>query len=114
MVTLERALFDSNEALHHMGALPPNKSITTASLMLAMGLTIAALPLIHKGAIWILNWDAGLKYFPFIIMGICLSVLLLGHAYMTILIVLLLIGFLYIIHVYPQYQKIKEFINRYF
>lgn len=114
MVTLERALFDTNEALHHMGVLPPDKSITTASLMLAMGLTIAALPLIRKGVIWLLSLDPELKYFPFIIMGIYLSVLLLVHAYMTILILLLLIGFLYIIHVYPQYKKIKEFIDRYF
>lgn len=114
MVTLERALFDTNEALHHMGMLPPEKYITVFSLSLGIALIIAMMPLIVRAMEWFMNFDQEQKYFPLIAIGIMFTILFLAKVYIAILLLLLLNGFIYIIYKYPQYQNIRTFLDKLF
>lgn len=105
MVTLERALFDTNEALHHMGILPQEKSITIFTLSFVIALTVAMLPLIEKGL------DS--KYSSFIVAGMfSLTIYLLG-GFMPLLIALMIVGSIEIIYTYPQYREIRAFIEKF-
>jgi chromate transport protein ChrA len=114
MVSLQRALFDTNEALHHMGVLPLDKSITEINLAFATVMIFMAVPII----IWLINYISSLdpdnRYTAPFIIGTIFAFFCLAEAYFAILIVLIAIGFLNIIYKYPQYEHIKKYIQSFF
>jgi len=114
MVTLEKALFDINEALHHLGVLTANKYISEDSLIIAIVLTFAFVPLMVKLLDYTKEWDREQKYTPPLIITILLTVLYLSEGVFIILILFIVIGFYIIIATYPQYRHIKEYIESFF
>jgi hypothetical protein len=114
MVPLQRALFDTNEALHDMELLSQDVYITESSLFFAMVMIFALAPLIQKIVDYTLEIDPQQKYTALFIIASVLVALYLLEGYFALLMVFLIVGFYLIIDTYPQYRDIKEYIDKFF
>lgn len=112
MISLERLLFDLNEAFYNIEFIPPDRYITFQVILFALLVVTVAIPLNIKLVEYIDSLE--LKYIPLIIIAISFLILYILGGYLPILIVLCLIGFYLIIATYPQYRDIKDFIERLF
>ncbi|QSZ43152.1 hypothetical protein GJV85_13330 (plasmid) [Sulfurimonas aquatica] len=114
MVNFERALFDANEALHHMGVLAADKNITLFALAFSLVITLMTLPMIIRMVAYIMEKDTENLYLPIFVSLSLLLTLFLLEAYSIILAACIFGGFIYLINRYPQYRDIKNYIDRFF
>ncbi len=114
MVSLERVLFDTNEALHHMGILANDKYITETTLAFATLITFILAPLIGRIGVYIIALDPSNKYTPAFIIGGIFMVFYISKEYHAIVIILILFGLYYIVNTYPYFRDIKNYIDRFF
>lgn len=114
MVSFEKALFDTNEALHHMGVFPADKNITLTSMIISLVVIFSIMPLIVKSVNYLASKDPKQIYTPLFSICSMLVILLLVQAYYAILGAFIAGGLYYIVVSYPQYSDIKNYINRFF
>lgn len=114
MVSFEKALFDTNEALHHMGFIPLDKSITLTSIALSFVVMALLAPFMGRLLAYLFDKDRELKYTSWIMIGILMLIILVAGDLLMFIATLLFMGCIYIIYSYDQYSKIREYLDRIF
>jgi len=114
MVSLERMLFDVNEALHHMEVIPAEHYITAATLAYSVLLTFAMVPIMLKILEWIANKDRDGKYTSRVVISLSFGTLVVMGAYEAIAFVIFLIFVVDLIYSDAKYYEIRNFIDKLF
>jgi len=114
MVSLERMLFDVNEALHHMEVISPEHYITAATLAYSVLLTFALMPIILKILEWISNKDRDDEYTSVAMISLIFGILVVMGAYEAIVFVIFLIFAVDLIYSDAKYYEIRNFIDKLF
>jgi len=114
MVTLEKMLFDVNEAWHHMGLIPVDHYLTVNSLLFSIIMTFLLAPLLGRALNWLYENETYKKYNGVIIITIIFGIFMIMGEYGAILISLLLMMFIRIVYTNPKYKSIQEYIDRIF
>ena len=112
MVTLDRALFDTNEALHLMGVLPMDRSITLSLLFYSFIMSLLIAPLFGRLLGYLFEKDKEHKYSLLGIVAVSIGIIYIIAGVFWVLIALALMGCMTIIYKYDRYRAIREIIDK--
>jgi len=112
--SLERMVFTMNESLHSAGILPDDRYITQGVVLFSIVATLLLLPFIFRAVHAIPKSIANHRYTMYGILLMQYCALYIIGGFVPVVIAILLIGFIIVINRYPQYRKIRSYIDKLF